>query len=193
MKKWLLSFVVASMFAVGLVAASALANVNDKPPSPPGQGPCEHGNAQKPCKDDPQPDHGKDCDEHGKKGGVNEDHCKGNDTTTTVTTTTTSTPTTTTGTTTTGTTTTGTTTTEQTTTVGTLPPPVTLPPVTTTTTTTTAQPPVVPPAKPNTPNNKPNKPKTSKPGKPKHSKPKPPPACPPGETYYGVCGVEGNG
>ncbi len=45
---------------------------------PPGQGECEHGNSEKPCKDDPQPDKGKDCEEHGpKEGGVNEDHCKG--------------------------------------------------------------------------------------------------------------------
>jgi len=64
-----------ALAALGVFASVALA---DKPPSPPGQGPCEHGNSQKPCKDDPQPDKGKDCEEHGpKNGGVNEDHCKG--------------------------------------------------------------------------------------------------------------------
>ena len=44
---------------------------------PPGQGECGHGNSQKPCKEDPQPDKGKDCEEHGNKGGENEDHCAG--------------------------------------------------------------------------------------------------------------------
>lgn len=64
--------------ALGMFAASALAAGSDKPPAPPGQGECAHGNSGKPCKDDPQPEKGKDCEEHGpKNGGVNEDHCKG--------------------------------------------------------------------------------------------------------------------
>ena len=74
-------FVIAAMIAAfGLGGAAAFAASADKPPSPPGQGECEHGNSQKPCKDDPQPNHGQDCDEHGNQGGVNEDHCL-NDTT----------------------------------------------------------------------------------------------------------------
>jgi hypothetical protein len=50
--------------------------------TPPGQLPCSHGlgsvngNAG-PCKDDPQPARGKDCEAHGNNGGFNEDHCKG--------------------------------------------------------------------------------------------------------------------
>jgi hypothetical protein len=38
---------------------------------------CDHGNSSKPCRPDPQPDHGKDCDKHGNHGGINEDHCAG--------------------------------------------------------------------------------------------------------------------
>ena len=75
MKKLAILIAVAAVFVLGVGVSVALA---DKPPSPPGQGPCEHGNSQKPCRDDPQPDHGADCEEHGpKEGGVNEDHCKG--------------------------------------------------------------------------------------------------------------------
>lgn len=67
-----------AVLALGLFAASALAAGSAKPPAPPGQGECAHGNSGKPCKDDPQPEKGKDCEEHGpKNGGVNEDHCKG--------------------------------------------------------------------------------------------------------------------
>ena len=99
--------VIAAMIAAfGLGGAAAFAATADKPPSPPGQGDCEHGNAQKPCKDDPQTDRGQDCDQHGKQGGVNEDHCAGDSTTTETTTEATTTEeTTTTETTTTGTTT----------------------------------------------------------------------------------------
>ena len=79
--------VIAAMIAAfGLGGAAAFAASTDKPPSPPGQGECEHGNSQKPCKEDPQPDHGKDCEEHGNHGGVNEDHCKADETNTTETT-----------------------------------------------------------------------------------------------------------
>lgn len=62
--------------------------------TPPGQDPCSHGNTGKVCRPDPQPNRGKDCLHHGKKGGVNEDHCAGTTTgTTTDTNTTTSTTT----------------------------------------------------------------------------------------------------
>ena len=73
MKKLVLLSAMLAAFALG--GAAALAGNLDKPSSPPGQGECEHGNSQKPCKDDPQPDRGKDCEEHGNQGGVNEDHC----------------------------------------------------------------------------------------------------------------------
>ena len=79
MKK--LVMIAAMIAAFGLGTAAALAASSDKPPLPPGQGECEHGNSLKPCKEDPQPDHGGDCKEHGNQGGVNEDHCKGDDTT----------------------------------------------------------------------------------------------------------------
>lgn len=35
----------------------------------------DHGNSNKPAREDPQPNKGKDCEVHGKWGGVNEDHC----------------------------------------------------------------------------------------------------------------------
>ena len=57
--------------AFGLGSAAAFAATSDKPPAPPGQPNCEHGNDQKPCKDDPQPNHGQDCEEHGNLGGQN--------------------------------------------------------------------------------------------------------------------------
>ena len=75
MKKLMLIFGMVAAFALG--GAAAFAGNSDKPASPPGQGDCEHGNSQKPCRDDPQPDRGKDCEEHGNQGGVNEDHCVG--------------------------------------------------------------------------------------------------------------------
>ena len=75
MKKIALLIVVAATMALMGLATAGLA----APPEggPPGQGECGHGNSQKPCKEDPQPDKGKDCEEHGNHGGVNEDHCKG--------------------------------------------------------------------------------------------------------------------
>lgn len=54
---------------------------------------CDHGATSKPCRPDPQPDRGKDCDVHGNHGGVNEDHCAGTSTTTTTLTDTTTTTT----------------------------------------------------------------------------------------------------
>ena len=35
----------------------------------------DHGATGKPAKDDPNPDKGKDCVQHGNHGGINEDHC----------------------------------------------------------------------------------------------------------------------
>lgn len=65
-----------AVVTLGAASAVALANGGGPPGGePPGQGECEHGNSGQECKPDPQPDHGKDCDEHGNKGGVNEDHC----------------------------------------------------------------------------------------------------------------------
>ena len=95
---------------LGFTAASVAVAATQTPPgTPPGQGECAHGNSGKPCRDDPQPGNGKDCQEHGNKGGVNEDHCAGPVETTTE-------ETTTQGTTTQETTTQGTTTTQVTTT-----------------------------------------------------------------------------
>jgi hypothetical protein len=69
----LLTLCVLFLAGVGTAAASGLG----KPESPPGQGACEHGNSGKPCRDDPQPEHGRECEHHGNLGGVNEDHCGG--------------------------------------------------------------------------------------------------------------------
>ena len=75
---------VAACCALGVGYVAAAQAGNPSPPghggTPPGQDPCDHGlgdwngNAG-PCKPDPQPDRGKDCEKHGKSGGVNEDHC----------------------------------------------------------------------------------------------------------------------
>lgn len=157
------------VLALGAVAGVAVAKDNPKPQpvqhptTPPGQDPCSHGNSNKPCRPDPQPGHGKDCDKHGNNGGVNEDHCGATTTTIPTTTTTTTTPTTTTVTTTVPTTTTVPVTTTETSTV-TVPtttvattttvPVVTTTPSTTETTTTTAPsttPPPVSTPKPHTP------------------------------------------
>lgn len=144
------------MVAGGVAASVSLAGNGPPSGGPPGRDPCSHGATGKPCRDDPQPEHGKDCDHHGKLGGVNEDHCKSPTTTTptdttptdtTPTDTTPTTPTTPTGTTQTQTTPTTPTTTAPTATTppAVVPPPVTSPAVTTAPTTT---PPVAPPAKP---------------------------------------------
>jgi hypothetical protein len=93
MKKQLVTFALAILVgALGFAVSGVALADNGKPPAPPGQDQCEHGNALKPCKDDPQPEKGKDCQEHGNQGGVNEDHCKGEDTTPTETTPTETTP-----------------------------------------------------------------------------------------------------
>lgn len=36
---------------------------------------CDHGATGKPCRQDPQADRGRDCQDHGRFGGRNEDHC----------------------------------------------------------------------------------------------------------------------
>jgi hypothetical protein len=95
LKKHLLTTIVAIVVGVLGFAVSGIATAGNtaKPPSPPGQPDCEHGNSGQACKPDPQPDHGKDCEAHGNSGGMNEDHCL-EETTTTDTTTTTETTTT---------------------------------------------------------------------------------------------------
>jgi hypothetical protein len=107
MRKHIVTLVLALGVGILGFAVSGIAVAGNHNP-PPGQGECGHGNSDKPCKDDPQPDKGKDCEEHGNSGGVNEDHCNGEttptETTTTETTTTETTDTTTTETTTTETT-----------------------------------------------------------------------------------------
>jgi len=67
----------ALLIAVGLLltAGSMVAYAAPGNPHHEEQDGCDHGNANKPCKDDPQPDHGQDCLEHGNHGGINEDHC----------------------------------------------------------------------------------------------------------------------
>lgn len=74
MKTILLYLSAITVLALGVGASFALAG--NPHGEPPGQGDCSHGATGKPCKPDPQPEHGKDCEKHGKNGGVNEDHCK---------------------------------------------------------------------------------------------------------------------
>ena len=67
MKKQLATLALAILVGVlGFAIAGVAAAGNGKPPSPPGQDACDHGNSGQPCKDDPQPDIGKDCVEHGE-------------------------------------------------------------------------------------------------------------------------------
>jgi hypothetical protein len=68
--------IVGMIAAFGLGGAVAAAATSDQPPSNPGSpaDDCSHGNSSQTCKDDPQPDHGKDCEDHGQARG-NEDHC----------------------------------------------------------------------------------------------------------------------
>lgn len=63
------------MLGTALVSGGSTARA-DPPDTPPGQDPCSHGNSNRPCRDDPQPLHGKDCEYHGQRGGMNEDHCQ---------------------------------------------------------------------------------------------------------------------
>jgi len=74
MKRIILIAILAVAFALGIFAATSIAK--GPPPGNPGSpgDNCSHGNSNKPCKDDPQPDKGKDCEDHGVARG-NEDHC----------------------------------------------------------------------------------------------------------------------
>lgn len=84
MKRFLIVFLAAVAVALGgfSVALADPGNGNGPPATNPGSpgDDCSHGNADKPCKDDPQPDRGKDCEDHGNARG-NEDHCEGTTTT----------------------------------------------------------------------------------------------------------------
>ena len=75
MRGKLFIFTVLAAMAVMVLAVSASAGNGSS--TPPGWDPCGHGATNKPCRPDPQPDNGKDCEHHGNHGGVNEDHCKG--------------------------------------------------------------------------------------------------------------------
>jgi hypothetical protein len=68
--------ILAMIAAFGIGGAVAAAATTDKPPTNPGSpaDDCSHGNSDQGCKDDPQPDKGKDCEDHGQARG-NEDHC----------------------------------------------------------------------------------------------------------------------
>jgi hypothetical protein len=73
-------FVFATLVVVSLGLVAALSPIATA--TPPGQGPCSHGNSDKACRPDPQQTHGQDCAPHGGSGGVDEDHCPGSETTT---------------------------------------------------------------------------------------------------------------
>jgi len=99
MRKALTIVIAALALSLGGVAAVAADPGNGKGNGPPATVPgspgddCSHGNSGKPCRPDPQPTHGKDCDDHGNARG-NEDHCAPTETTPTDTTPTDTTPTT---------------------------------------------------------------------------------------------------
>jgi hypothetical protein len=215
MKNLAFMLVVLAVAALGFGVAIGLSG------NPPGRDPCSHGETGKPCRDDPQPGHGKDCDEHGKHGGVNEDHCRP-PTTTTQTTETTGTTTTQT-TTTTGTTTTQTTTSSppciprnpdgslggkdgkpgnddcaaDTTTTGTTTSSPTTPTTTaqgTTTESTTAETTTTPaPSSPPPASSPPVHAKPHAPHARPHGRPHAPPLCPVGKPSAGRCAVQGSG
>jgi hypothetical protein len=69
------------LLAVGCVlcfGGFTVAAVASKPPAPPGNNSvCEHGRSGKPCRPDPEPAHGQDCDLHGAHNQGNDDHCLG--------------------------------------------------------------------------------------------------------------------
>jgi hypothetical protein len=70
-KKFLATFALAiPLVMTGITAANYKSFDN-----PPGQSPCSHGNSGASCRPDPQPSHGKDCDQPNNDG--NEDHCAG--------------------------------------------------------------------------------------------------------------------
>jgi cell division septation protein DedD len=86
MKRIVLTILGALLVAHGGVAAVAADHGNGKGNGPPATVPgspgddCSHGNSGKDCRPDPQPEHGKECDDHGNARG-NEDHCGPVDTT----------------------------------------------------------------------------------------------------------------
>jgi hypothetical protein len=66
---------------LGFAASVAVAdpgNGHGPPPTVPGSpgGVCSQGASDKPCRPDPQPGHGQDCEDHGAAKG-NENHCAG--------------------------------------------------------------------------------------------------------------------
>jgi hypothetical protein len=83
-KRGILTILGAILVALGGVAAVAAdpGNGNGPPATVPGSpgDDCSHGNSGKDCRPDPQPEHGKECDDHGNARG-NEDHCGPVDTT----------------------------------------------------------------------------------------------------------------
>ncbi|HEX5468410.1 MAG TPA: hypothetical protein VFW80_05125 [Gaiellaceae bacterium] len=79
MRKLFVMAALGLLLAAGVTAAAFATPGNNNPGSPGGT--CSHGASDKPCKDDPQPAHGQDCDDHGVAHG-NEDHCAPGDTTT---------------------------------------------------------------------------------------------------------------
>ncbi len=74
MKRLLLLFSLVAVLALGVVSAIG-ADPGPNNPGSPGDV-CSHGASNKPCRDDPQPERGKDCLDHGMARG-NEDHCLG--------------------------------------------------------------------------------------------------------------------
>jgi hypothetical protein len=80
-KRIILLAVAAAALSIGGFAAVGVAAPPPANPGSPGDN-CSHGNSNQPCKPDPQPTHGKDCDDHGNARG-NEDHCGPGETETT--------------------------------------------------------------------------------------------------------------
>lgn len=80
------------LFVAGLTLISSPAAATQNNPHHEEADGCDHGHTGKPCKPDPQPDHGKDCEHHGNHGGINEDHCQSTTTTIVPPTTTTTAP-----------------------------------------------------------------------------------------------------
>jgi hypothetical protein len=75
--KRILAAVGIAMILTGVGAVTIPAFAGNGNPHHEQQDGCDHGNTGKPCKPDPQPSHGKDCETHGNHGGINEDHCSG--------------------------------------------------------------------------------------------------------------------
>jgi hypothetical protein len=62
------AWVIAAAVVFGLAVAAAHASSEQLDG-------CDHGATGAECRPDPQPTNGKDCEEHGNQGGINEDHC----------------------------------------------------------------------------------------------------------------------